>query len=230
MTELQPLYDKKCECMMCKTKFTTKKLRSRFVVVKSYDTDFAPTYENIENDPNLYFVAVCPKCGFSFTDDFAPYFPPGSKEIIDSKIAQQWLPRSFGEVRTNQVAAKTIKLAAYCGTLKKEKHVSIAGLFMRLAWIYRALLDHEQEQRFMKLAVDEYMEAYISDDYRGTQMTELRLLYMIAELSRRTGQVDQSVKYFSKVIEKQGSFNEAKIVEMARDRWQEIREEQKTKI
>lgn len=128
------------------------------------------------------------------------------------------------------MAAKTIKLAAYCGTLKKEKHVSIAGLYMRLAWIYRAVPDHEQEQRFMKLAVDEYMEAYITDDYRGTQMTELRLLYMIAELSRRTGQIDQSVKYFSKVIEKQGSFNEAKIVEMARDRWQEIREEQKTKI
>lgn len=230
MTELQPLYDKKCECIFCKNKFTTKKLRSRFVVVKSYDTDFAPIYENRDLDPNLYLVAVCPNCGFSYTDDFSPYFPPGSQAVIDTKITKHWQPRSFSETRDYIEAAKTHKLAAYCGTLKKEKHVAIAGLFLRLAWIYRATLDEVQEQRFMKLAIDEYLEAYVTEDYKGTQMTELRLLYMIGELSRRTGQIDQAVRNFSKVIEKQGSSNEAKIVEMARDRWYDIREEQKSKI
>lgn len=230
MTEILPLYDKKCECILCKSKFTTKKLRSRFTIVKSYDTDFAPIYENKDHDPNLYLVSVCPNCGFSYTDDFSPYFPPGSKAVIDAKITKHWQPRSYSEVRDYKEAAKTHKLAAYCGTLKKEKHVAIAGLFLRLAWIYRATLDEAQEQRFMKLAVAEYMEAYVTDDYKGTQMTELRLLYMIGELSRRTGQIDQAVKNFSKVIEKQGSSNEAKIVEMARDRWYDIREEQKSKI
>ena len=58
----------------------------------------------------------------------------------------------------------------------------------------------------------------------GTQMSETRVLYLIAELSRRIGDVEYATRYFSKVIEKQSTSLEPKIVEMAKERWQEIRE------
>lgn len=223
MNELQPLYDKKVTCTLCKHPFTTKRLRSRFVTVKSYDTDFLPTYEDPANNPNLYMVAVCPSCGFSFTEEFSPYFPPGSKELISEKITKQWQPRSFDQERTLHQAIQTLKLAAFSGSLKKEKHVTLAGLLLRLAWFYRLNQDMEQELRFMRLAIDEYELSYSTDDFKGTQMTELRLLYMIAELSRRSSQMEKATKYFSKIMEKQSLHNDKKVVEMARDRWQEMR-------
>lgn len=227
MTELHPLYDKKFECLMCKKAFTSKKVRSRFVKVLSYDTDFCPTYASEDANPLLYYVKVCPHCGFSFSEDFQPYFAPGTKELIQEKVCNQWVPQDFSGERTVSTALQTYKLAAYCGTLKREKHINISGLYMRLAWFYRGLQNKEQERRFTNLALQEYMDSYIEDDYRGTQVTEVRMLYLIGELSRKTDNIEQATKYFSKVIEKQKSTTEATTVELAKERWYEIREMQK---
>lgn len=227
MTEITPLYDKKYECLMCKKSFTSKKVRSRFIKVLDYDSDFCPSYKSDEANPILYYVKVCPHCGFSFSEDFHPLFPPGSEELLKEKVCSQWVPQDFGGERTVQQALQTFKLAAYCGTLKREKHIILSGLYMRLAWLYRRLENPEQERRFMNLALKEYIDSYMNDDYRGTQITDVRILYIIGELSRRTNNIEQAIKYFSKVIEKQSITTETKTVEMARERWYEIREKQK---
>ncbi|MBU8880765.1 DUF2225 domain-containing protein [Bacillus sp. FJAT-29790] len=227
MTQIEANYDKKCECRMCKKSFTTNKLRSRFIKVSSYDTDFCPVYSLSENNPILYHVNVCPQCGFSSTDDFTPYFPPGALEVIDSKVCSQWVPHDFGQKRSIADAIKTYKLAVYCGLLKKEKHITLAGMYLRIAWLYRSIENENQEQRFMKLAIKDYLESYMADDFKGTQVSEVRLLYLIGELSRRTNQIEQAVKFFSKVIEQQSRTIESGIIDMARDRWYDIREGQK---
>lgn len=229
MTELLPLYDKKYDCLMCKKTFTSKKVRTRFVKVTGYDTDFYPTYASDEANPLLYYVKVCPHCGFSFSEDFQSYFVPGTKEVIMDKVCNQWVSHDFGGERDINAALKTYKLASYCGTLKKEKHIIISGLYMRLSWLYRKLENKEQERRFCNLALQEYIESYMADDYRGTQVTEVRVLYLIGELSRRTDNISQAVKYFSKVIEKQRTTTERTTVELAKERWYEIREMQKQK-
>ena len=227
MAELKPLYDKTYECLLCKAKFTSKKIRSRFVKVIEFESDFRPVYESEQANPILYYAKVCPKCGFSFTDDFTPYFAPGREELIKEKVCRHWVPQDYGGERDMESAVKTLKLAAYCGTLKKEKHITTAGVYIRLAWLYRMAEDEEQERRFLNLALHEYMESYLTDDFRNTQVTEIRMLYLIGELSRRTGKIEQAVRYFSKVIEKQENSFEPGIVEMARERWYEIREMQK---
>jgi uncharacterized protein len=227
MVELSPLYHKTYQCIMCKKTFTTKKVRSRFIKVKDYDSDFRPVYESEVINPIFYYINVCPHCGFSFSDDSSPYFPPGAREEIKEKICKHWVPQNFGEERTTIDTIKTYKLAAYCASLKKEKHIYIAGMYMRLAWLYRTLHDEIQEQRFMRLAISEYMESYVSGDFQGTRVSEIRILYLIGELSRRMHNIEQATQYFSKVIEKQSRTNEKKIVDMARDRWQEIKELQK---
>ncbi|MFO1445319.1 DUF2225 domain-containing protein [Bacillus sp. Bva_UNVM-123] len=227
MTQIEPTFDRKYECNICKQPFTTKKLRSKFIKVTSYDTDYCPTYSSEEANPILYHVNVCPHCGYSSSNDFSPYFPPGSIEDIHSKVCEQWVPHEFGQKRSIADAIKTLKLAAYCGSLKKEKHIAIAGIYVRLAWLYRGLENEEQEQRFMKLATKSYLDSYMADDFRGTQVSEVKILYLIGEFSRRTEQTEQAVKFFSKVIEKQSRSTESGIIDMARERWYEIREAQK---
>ncbi|SFB12796.1 MULTISPECIES: DUF2225 domain-containing protein [unclassified Bacillus (in: firmicutes)] len=224
MTQLEPIFDKKCECLVCKKAFTTKRVRSRFVKVTEYDTDFFPIYASDDTNPIFYHINVCPNCGFSFSDDSTKYFPPGAEQLIFEKVSSQWVTRDFGGKRTIHQAIQAYKLAIFCGLLKKEKHITLAGMYLRVAWLYRTLEDSAQEQRFIKLAVHEYVESYLNDDFRGTQVSEIKILYLVGELSRRNGAIDQAVKYFSKVIEKQKQSVEPRIIEMARDRWHDIRE------
>mgnify|MGYP006417068607 CR=1 FL=1 len=225
MNQIEPLYDKKYTCAMCESTFTTKKVRSRFVKVLNFDTDFAPLYADGFENPNFYYINVCPDCGYSFTDDFSSYFPPGAKQVIQDKICSQWVPHDYGAERTIQDALNTFKLAAYSSMLKKEKHIVTAGLYIRIAWLYRSTENLDQELRFLKLALKEYTESYSTGDYKGTQVSELRLMYLIGELSRRLGQTQDAVRFFSKVIEKQRQSVEPQIIQLAKDRWQELRED-----
>lgn len=222
--EITPYYQKDIECLHCKKKFKSTKVRSKFIKVESHETDFQPIYQNKEVNPLLYNIFVCEHCGFSFTEDYTKYFAPGVKDIIQTEVANKWVPHSFGEERTLSEGIMAYKLGIHCGTLKKEKFINIAGLALRTAWLYRLQQNHEQEQRFMKIARDRYADSYSNDDYNGTQMSETRVLYLIAELSRRIGDIEYATRYFSKVIEKQSTSIEPKVIEMAKERWQEIRE------
>lgn len=94
---------------------------------------------------------------------------------------------------------------------------------MRLAWLYRTYKVPEQEKRFMRLALQEYMASYSNDDFLGTHMSEVRILYLIGELHRRLGETKQAILYFSKVIAKKKETIETGIIAMAHERWQEIR-------
>lgn len=225
MEEIQPLFDRSMECLLCKQTSTTKKIRSRFIKVAEYDTDFCPKYEEGSVNALYYNIFVCPHCGFAYSKEFSKYFAPGTKELIIEKICSNWVSHSFSEERTIDDAIQTYKLASYSATLKKEKHITIAGIYMRITWLYRIKQDKEQEIRFMKLARHEYDESFSFGDYSGTQVSEIRILYLAGELSRRIGDNQKAMKYFSSVLEKQKSAVETSIIQMARDRWAEIKEE-----
>jgi uncharacterized protein len=227
MGELTPMFDRNVECLLCKKTFTSKAIRSRFIKVASYDTDFFPHYAEGTVNGLLYNIFVCPHCGFSFSKEFSKYFAPGTKEAIIEKICSHWTPHSFSDERTIGEAIQTYMLASMCAILKKEKHITVAGIYLRIAWLYRLQQNDKQELRFMKLALHEYDESFSHGDYSGTQMSEVRILYMAGELSRRIADIPAATKYFSMVLERQKSTVETSIIQMARDRWAEIKGEKK---
>lgn len=227
--EVSPFYEKKMECIQCKKSFNTYKVRSKFVKVKETDTDFMPKYVDENVQAMYYNVFVCEHCGFSYTDDFTKYFAPGTSEEIQEKITKSWVHHDFNGERTVFQALQAYKLALLCADIKREKNVAKAGLALRLAWLYRSLKNEGQELRFLKVARDQYLESYSNEDYASTQMSDTRVVYMIAELSRRIGDMENAVRFFSKVIEGQRTGGEAKLVEMAKERWGEIRAEREQK-
>lgn len=224
---LMPLYDKKETCPICDHSFTTKKVRSRFIKLDYTDSDFCPYYKDEEISPLLYYVRVCPNCGYSFTESFTDYFPNGTKEAIQQEITSKWVPHDFSQERTLKEAIQTYKLALLSGKLKKERAIVLAGLLIRIAWLYRKLGNQKEEQRFLKMAYDEYKQAYSEGNYSSSEMTDIRLLYLLGELNRRLDNEKEAVFYFSKVIDKKSSTIEQKIVDMAREQWYVIREKQK---
>ncbi|MGE7763932.1 DUF2225 domain-containing protein [Peribacillus sp. NPDC096540] len=222
----RPLYDKSMECLLCKKTSTTKRVLSRFVKITKYDTDFCPIYDSTSTINALYYnIFVCPYCGFSYSEDFSRYFPPTTKEVIEEKISSQWIPHHFSDERSIKDAINTYKLASYCGSLKKEKHIILAGIYLRIAWLYRINQTSEQEKRFLKFALQEYEASYSTGDFSGTQVSETRILYLAGDISKRIGNNKAAIKYFSMVFESKKSAREASIIQMARDRLQEIKEE-----
>ena len=117
--ELTPMYEKTTNCPLCTKSFKTLKIRARFIRVVEHKTDFQPVYQDPANNPNLYHINVCNECGYSFTDDFAPYFPPQARKQIDRKITQQWKAQNYCSLRTEKEAISCYKLAISCEKKRK---------------------------------------------------------------------------------------------------------------
>ncbi|MHB8072985.1 DUF2225 domain-containing protein [Desulfosporosinus fructosivorans] len=227
MKKLESFYEKKITCIYCKKPFNTLRVRSRFAIPYQIDSDFCPHYRAGNYNPHFYFVNVCPECGFAFSEEFSELFPKGTEEMVRVQITSHWTKRNFGQVRDIQQALEAYKLAILAGSLKKEKNAVLAGLCLRLVWLYRSENNSEQEQRFMGMALKAYEESYVLSDFSGTSMSEVRVLFMIGELSRRLGQFQKSVSYFSKVIQHKNAKDEQKIVNMAREQWRVTMEEKR---
>ena len=222
--EVSPFYEKQIECIHCKKHFPTFKVRSKNIRVMSTASDFQPVYSDTQVHAYFYNVLVCEHCGFSFTEDFTKYFAPGTTELISAQITSKWVNHTFNGERSAEKALEAYKLAYLCAVLKKEKHIVIAGLLLRLTWLYRELKNEAQEKRFMKMALDQYMESFSNEDYARTQMSDERVMYLIAELSRRLEDYQTATRFFSRVIERQRNTLEPKIIDMAKEQWEILRE------
>ncbi|MEG0384921.1 DUF2225 domain-containing protein [Solibacillus cecembensis] len=222
--EISPFYEKDIDCMHCKKSFPTLKVRSKFIKIAQTESDFQPIYAD-ENVNALYYnVFVCQHCGFSFTEDFSKYFAPGVKEQLDQQVCAKWIPHNFKNERNVFDAIQAYKLAFLCATIKKEKYIITSGLALRLAWLYRSLKNTGQEMRFLKLARDHYMESFSTEDYASTQMSGVRVMYLIAELSRRLEDYENATRFFSRVIENQRTGGEGQLVAMAKEQWDLLRQ------
>jgi len=224
---IPPIFNKKVDCPFCNNPFTTNKIRSRYTRPIHTDTDFCTTYKHEEYSPLLYTVTVCPQCGYAWTEQFSSVFSPEAKRSLQNKIADEWQPQDYTTERSVRDALKTYKLAVLSATLKQEKPVVIAGLHLRMVWLYRKLGKINEEKRFMRMAQQMYRKSYEEDNLIQSEITPLKVLYLVGELNRRLENYREAVQYFSMVIEKKDLAADPKMVEMARDQWYQTREEMK---
>ena len=223
MAEIPSLYEKKITCTFCEHTFQTMKVRTRALKVKKIETDFCTIYEDESISPYLYFVNVCPKCGFSFTEQFSPYFTKESKDEIHEKIEMHWKSREFSSERSYDDAIITYKLALISAQTKHEPMIIIAGLYMRLAWLYRKLQDEEQEQRFLRLSLQSYEESYGNGDYSSKGMATIRLEYLIGEINFRLGKFQEALQFYNRVVSQEKQTTERALVKQARQQWRAVR-------
>lgn len=221
------LYDKKFTCTHCENQFTSKKTRLRRSHPYKRDPDFCEYYEDQAENPILYHVVVCPRCGYSFNEQFRKEIPPQLEALIEEKITANWTEKDYTGIRNIKEAVATYKLAIFSATLRHEPHCVLAGLCLRLAWLYRYQKKEAEELRFIELALHEYESSYEQGDYVRAGMSELKLTYLIGELHRQTGDYTKALRFFSRVIEHPLKANEPQMVRAARDQWQNMREDMK---
>ena len=226
MPHIPPLYDKKLTCTICNHDFSSKKLRTRSIRVEKIENDLYTTYKDPDNNPLLYEVFVCDTCGYAFTEQFKEKMTEEVKQKFKHNISTYWKEQSFSEERTHEEAVTTYKLALLSAKETEQAPIIIAGICLRLSWLNRYLENEEEEQKYIKSALKYYETSYIQGDFKDTSMTELQLLFLLGELSRKLGLKEQAVKHFSTIAQHPDRHYEPSLVEKARDQWYLMREKE----
>jgi uncharacterized protein len=188
------LYDKNITCPICDNKFTSKKAKSKYVKVKSRDSDFRAEYEFV--NPTFYGVDVCPACGHArFESDFQDVNEAAKKNIQD-KISAKWKNKNLCGERSINDAAEAHKLALLNYNVTHYKISTIAKVCLRLSWFYHGL-ESDLGDRFAQHALSSYEKAYTQENLDENPKEELSILYLLGELSRRFGQYKKAMDWFS---------------------------------
>ena len=211
------LYSKELICPICSKKFKVTKVKSKAYKVDKRDTDFCIFYEGL--NPIYYDAWVCESCGYAALSDKYMEITSKEIEILLKQLTPKWTKRSFEGERSLEAAIEAFKIVLYNYQLRGVKSSEMAKVCMRLAWLYR-LKDDSREHDFIKFALKYYTETYEKENFPVDKLDENTCIYMIGELNRRTGNLNEAVKWFSRLISSQEARKNPILIEMARDQYQ----------
>lgn len=208
------------ECPICEEKINVTKTRSRLLKVNQ-DSDFCVYYKDF--NPTYYTIWVCSHCGYAAEEkNFTQLREPDKKKIKEF-LANKKVGIHYTETRTRDEAIVAFKLAIYFADLTSASASRMAGLYLKLAWLYREAKDEEKENELLSRALEYYEKSLITERYPIGPMTDITVTYLIGDLHRRTGNLDKATQYLSKVIGDSRARMEPAIYNLARDLWQEMR-------
>ncbi|MBS4537795.1 DUF2225 domain-containing protein [Clostridium sp. D2Q-11] len=220
MRIITELYDKKLICPVCENEYTSKKVKSSKLRVEKRDTDLM-TYYKGEN-PLLYSVVVCNKCGFSYLDAEYKGIKKESKKVILEKITSRLSNKNYMDTRTLEEGEETYKLALYCAELIDSKKIYLASLALRLGWIYRLKGDYENEYRFLKNALKLFIYSYEKENLSESYFDKKTVEYLIGELYNKTNDKENAIKWYNIVVSNNPGAN-MRVENLAREQWQLIK-------
>ncbi|MDF2564549.1 MAG: hypothetical protein K0Q53_944 [Massilibacillus sp.] len=224
-------YSVERECPICGEKFQVTKTRSRLIKIKQ-DSDFCVHYK--EFNPYYYDIWVCSHCGYASDEKHFDTLREKEKEKIAQFLKDRKVKIEYKEVRTRGDAINAFKLALYYADLIESPESRKAGLYLKLAWLYREAGEEDseageeakaKEQEVLIRSLEAYDKALTTERFPIGSMTDTAATYLIGELYRRTGNTEKAVQYLSRVIGEKRSKMEPAIYNLARDLWQDMRKE-----
>ncbi|SHJ02494.1 DUF2225 domain-containing protein [Lutispora thermophila] len=215
-------YTKEVTCPICMINFNTTKIKTSALRVEHRDEDFCVHYENY--NPIYYEVIVCPSCGYASTENAFDNLNNKEKLVLAEAFVGRQIGRNFCGIRTHKDALDSYKIAIYTANLIKAKNSYIAGLALKTAWMYRYINNEENEKAFLNMALDNYIEAFNKERFPANNMDELTVIYLIGELSRRLGNYEEAVYWFSRVTSHPDRNSNMRIQGLAREQWHAVRE------
>lgn len=196
--EKEELFDKKLECPICSTHFTSKKVRTYKVVVKKRHPDYYTEYGG--ENPTYYGVFVCPVCGYSaFEGDFSE-ISENEKQIIIQAVGMQWKGKSYSGKRSIKEAIEAHKLALLAYDLRNYKSSIIGKVALRLSWFYREEGNKESESYYKKIVLNRFQKAFSEERLDEKADEEIVIMYLIGELLRQEGELESAIKWYDKVL------------------------------
>lgn len=214
------LYSVEKNCSVCEEKFEVIRVRSRLSLIKQ-DSDFCAYYKDV--NPYYYTVWVCPHCGYAARDTEFTNIMPVSITKIQKFLESREIKVNLCGIRTREQAIVSYKLAIFYAELLESKASKLAALYLRLGWLYREGQEVDEEQKILAKARESYELALEKETTPIDNLSELTVMYIIADLLQRTGESEKAVLYLSRIVSSPLAKIERKIADLARDLWQEIR-------
>lgn len=218
------LYSKKVTCPICGKDFSSMKAKVNACKVDKKDEDFCTHYVNI--NPMYYEIFVCPFCAYAAPENSFKELTDVEIKLLKDAFSARTVARSFCTERNLNDAMATVKLAIHTAELRKAKASTLAGLCLKLAWLYRFAGD-KQEEVFLKYALDNYMEAFDKEGLPIGNLDEISMLYLLGELNRRLGLYKEAVVWFGKAVSSPGRKDNPRIERQAREQWALAKEQAK---
>lgn len=218
------LYEKSVKCPVCNNNFSSKKLRLSACVVDRRDEDFCIYYKSY--NPMHYEIFVCPHCGYAASENSFDNLTLIELNKIKEILSGKMVGRSFCNERSINDAIDSFKLALFIANARDAKKSIIAGLCLKLAWLYRELQD-EKETVFLKYALENYSMAYDKEETPIGNLDEISIQYLLGELSRRLNKFTDAVFWFNKAVNNPQRVNNPRIEKMTREQWAVLKEQNK---
>lgn len=218
------LYSKEVVCPVCSKKFSVTKVKSRACKVLKRDSDFCVHYEGI--NPLFYDVWVCENCGYASQADKFLEITPKEADILKGKLLSKWKKHSFEGERNIDTAIEAFKLALISLQYRGAKASEFARVCMRIAWMYR-YKGSEEESRFIGFALKYYTDTFEKETFPADKLDEFTCIYMIGELNFMTGDYQEAVKWFSRLIGSAEARKNAALMEAAREQFQLVKDKLK---
>ena len=217
---MEPLYVSTIQCICCESAFKTSRVRPSFKKASTVDSDFCGYYDKGVN-PDYYVVRVCPYCGFASTENGLVRLNEQQKQNYYNAIGVNWKHRDFSGERTADEALTCYKLALLSAQATQTPDRVISGLLHHIAWLYRYSNNEKEERRFLEYALHAYIRVYEQEE---SQLNSARLMFLIGELNRRTGNLREAVRWFSRVVNDKRIIDGA-MIRASREQWQLCRVE-----
>ncbi|MCL2564558.1 MAG: DUF2225 domain-containing protein [Defluviitaleaceae bacterium] len=192
------IMQRKFTCPVCNGNFENWDVASYKVRIVRSDTDlrnyFAPY------DPMYYAVVICYWCGYSAQrSDFSQILPKQIK-LIREKITPNFVPSTYPQIYDVDIAIERYKLALQCTDAKEGKISEKAMICLRLSWLYRDKDDEESEKTYREEALKGLLQAFETERFPIAGMDHATMDYLIGELYRRCGNLEEASKHIGKVI------------------------------
>jgi uncharacterized protein (DUF2225 family) len=215
------LYDVSLACPVCGNNFRGRAVKSSAYRRQKSDSDFFIRYSLI--NPYFYEVYLCNSCGYAAMKQDFEKIRQFQIELVQKRITPKWQGRNYPEVYDVNIAIERYKLSLLNSVIIEAKASRKASNCLRLAWMYRLQEDDNNENLFLKQAIEGFNDAYMNEDFPISGMDKYTVMYLIGELNRRVGNFDEANLWFSKLITSPSV--PQKIKDISRDQRDLIKEE-----
>ena len=214
LSEEDLLFDKTYTCPVCDTEFKSKMVRTGKAKLVSADSDLRPKYQGI--DPLKYDAILCPKCGYASLSRYFNFVMDSQAKLIKEQISRSFQYKSEDEnVYSYNEAITRHKMALLNTVVKKGKTSERAYTCLKLAWLSRGKREElaakngsneeiakiqEEEVQFLENAYEGFSAAFSKETFPMCGMDQYTVMYLVAELARRIGKVDEAKRWVSRVL------------------------------
>jgi hypothetical protein len=216
------VYAKKYTCDVCHKDFENSTIRQGKNTLIDQDSDLRPNYKFV--DAVLYDIIHCKHCGYTSLTRYFNKLTDRQGDTIKKSLFGKHADHGYPLIMTPNIALERYKLAIICAFHKGAKNSEKAMLYLKTAWVYRALNSEKNEQGFLAQAFHSFTDAYSQESMPIAGMEEPTFTYLMAELARRNGNIDEAANYCIRVLQMNSASRELKTkAETIRDLIKEAR-------